>query len=163
MNFLICVGGGETSAETIRFGILFARAFGANVSILYVQPKFPHAIRQEMRLAQEKLSEWEIDLPGVEVLHSAQAILLEEGFLKTTARGKPIFKHPLKAAIRGAYEIHLYGQHYEDVRLRLRDGDIISEVNTEVESANHDLVIFGASQQRLLLHKLTFSSPADVR
>jgi len=154
MKFLTCIGGGETSTETIRFGLMIAKAFNADVSLLYVQPHFPHAVRQEMKLAREKLSEWQIDLPGVEVLHAAQAILLEEQFLKTTDSGEVVQKHALKAAIRGAHEIHLYGTRGEDVRLRLRDGDIISEVNAEVESAQHDLVILGASQQRRLLHKL---------
>lgn len=154
MKFLMCIGGVQPSVETIRFGGRIARAFEANLSLLYVQPKVPHAVHKEMQLAREKLSEWEIDLPGVAVLRAAQQILLQEGFVKTGPGGEIVQRHALKPDIRGAYELHIYGIHGEDLRLRLREGDIITEVNREVESDRHDLVIFGASQQRHILHKL---------
>src|SRR5881397_2691604 len=48
----------------------------------------------------------------------------------------------------------MYGVHGENLRLRLREGDIIDEINIEVESDRHDLVIFGASQRRHILQKL---------
>jgi len=154
MKFLMCIGGVEPSVETIRFGGRIARAFEADLSLLYVQPKVPHAVREEIRLTREKLEEWEIELPGVNVLKAAQGILLQEGFVKTGPTGEIIQRHALKPGIRGAYELHIYGIHGENLRLRLREGDIISEINKEVESDRHDLVIFGASQRRHILQKL---------
>lgn len=154
MKFVICVGGVEPSVETIRFGGRIAKAFEADVSLLYVQPKVPHAVRQEMRLTREKLSEWEIELPGVKVLRAARQILLEEGLVKTGPTGEIVQRHALKPGIRGAYELHVYGIHGENIRLRLREGDIITEINKEVESDQHDLVIFGASQKRNILNNL---------
>lgn len=154
MKFLLCIGGVEPSVETIRFGGRIAKAFEANISLLYVQPKLPHAVRTDLQLAREKLSEWEIELPGVKVLRSARQILLDEGLLKTGPSGEIIQRHSLRPGIRGAYELHVYGIHGEDIRLRLREGDPITEINREVASDQHDLVIFGASQQRHILQKL---------
>ncbi len=154
MKFLMCIGGVEPSVDTIRFGGRMAKAFEADLSLLYVQPKVPHAVRQEIRLTREKLEEWEIELPGVRVLKAAQEIMLQEGFVKTGPTGEIVQRHALKPGIRGAYELHIYGVHGENLRLRLREGDIISEINKEVESDKHDLVIFGASQKRHILQKL---------
>ena len=154
MKFLMCIGGVEPSVETIRFGAKIAKAFEADLSLLYVQPKVPHAVREEMLLAREKLEEWEIELPGIKVLKAAQEILLQAGFIKTGAGGEIVQRHALKPGIRGAYELHMYGVHGENLRLRLREGDIIDEINKEVESDQHDLVIFGASQKRHILQKL---------
>jgi len=154
MKILICIGSTELSVDTIRFGARIAKGFGADLSLLYVQPGAPLAVRSEITLAREKLSEWEIELPGVKVLSGACRLLMEEGVLKVDPAGEVVQKHALKPGIRGAYELHLYGRQGENVRLRLREGDIISEVNKEVESDNLDLVVFGASQKRALLHKL---------
>jgi nucleotide-binding universal stress UspA family protein len=154
MKFLLCIGGVEPSVETIRFGGKIARAFEADISVLYVQPRVPHAVRPEVKLVREKLSEWEIELPGVKVLRGARSILRDEGLVKTGPAGEIVQRHALKPGIRGAYELHLYGIHGEDIRLRLREGDIIAEINKEIESDKHDLVIFGASQKRHILQKL---------
>ena len=135
MKFLLCIGGVEPSVETIRFGARIARAFEADLSVLYVQPRVPHAVRQEMRLAREKLEEWEIELPGVKVLKAAQQILVEEGFVKTGPGGEVVVRHALKPGVRGAYELHVYGIHGENLRFRLREGDIVSEINEEAKAA----------------------------
>jgi nucleotide-binding universal stress UspA family protein len=154
MKFLMCIGGVEPSVETIRFAARIAKAYEAHLSVLYVQEKVPQAVRPEVGLTREKLSEWEIELPGVKVLQGALSILQEEGFLKLGPTGEIVQKHALKPAIRGAYELHVYGIHGEDIRLRLREGDVITEVNREIESDQHDVVIFGASRKRNILNKL---------
>ena len=154
MKFLICIGGVEPSAETIRFGGRIAKAFEADVSVLYVQPRVPHAVREELKLTREKLSEWEIDLPGVKVLRSAREILRQEGFVQTGRSGEVIQKHALKPGVRGAWELPLLGVHGEDIRMRIREGDTVAEINREVESFRHDLVLLGASRKRHILHKL---------
>lgn len=154
MKFLMCVGGIEPSADTIRFGGLIARAFQADVSVLYVQPDVPQSVREEVRLAREKLSEWELELPGVRVLRGARDILVNEGFVEPTPAGDFPYRHSLKADVRGAWEVHMYGSHGEHVRLRLREGDIVSEVNKEVESGEYDVVTFGASQKRRILQRI---------
>jgi nucleotide-binding universal stress UspA family protein len=172
MRFLVCIGGVEPSVETIRFGAKIAKAFRADVSVLYVQPKIPLAVRTEVRLAREKLSEWEIELPGVKVLRGALEILRGGGFVKTDTTGEIDERHALKPGIRGAYELHVYGPEGEDIRLRLREGDIISEINREIESDRHDLVIFGASRERRILQNLiqfincsmlVLKNPKDVK
>jgi len=154
MKFLMCIGGVEPSAETIRFGGKIARAFEADISVLYVQPRAPHAVRKEIQLAQEKLSEWEIDPPGVKVLRAAYEILSEEGVLRPSPRDEAAEFRALKPEVRGAYELELPGGQGQNIRLRIRAGDIVDEVNKETESEENDLVIFGASRRRNILQKL---------
>jgi nucleotide-binding universal stress UspA family protein len=154
MRFLMCIGGVEPSAETVRFGGRIARAFEADLSLLYVQPRVPQAVRQEIRMAREKLTEWAIEHPSVKVLRAACGILAEEGVLRSLPGAEQIRPEALKPGVRGAYELLLPGTEGRDVRLRIREGDIVGEVNKEIESNENDLVIFGASQQRAILHKL---------
>ncbi len=154
MKFLMCIGGVEPSVETIRFGGRIAKAFEADISVLYVQPKAPHAVRKEIQLAREKLSEWEIELPGVRVLRAAYRILSEEGVLRPSPRGEAVEFQELKPEVRGAYELELPGGQGQNIRLRIREGDIVEEVNKETESEENDLVIFGASRRRQILQKL---------
>jgi nucleotide-binding universal stress UspA family protein len=154
MKFLMCIGGVEPSAETIRFGGRLARAFEADISVLYVQPRLPHAVREEIHLAREKLSEWQIELPSVKVLRAAHMILAEEGVLRGAPSAEVVRPQTLKAGVRGAYELLLPGTQGQDIRLRVREGDIVTEINREAESEQNDLVIFGASQQRHILQKL---------
>src|SRR5512137_922047 len=123
MKFLMCIGGVEPSAETIRFGGRIAKAFEADISILYVQPRAPHAVRKEIQLAREKLSEWEIELPGVNVLRAAYRILSEEGVLRTSPRGEAAEFGALKPEVRGAHELELPGSKGQNIRLRIREGD----------------------------------------
>lgn len=154
MKFLMCIGGVEPSAETIRFGGRLAKAFEADISVLYVQPRAPHAVRKEVQLAREILSEWEIELPGVKVLRAAYQILSEEGVLRPSSRDEAVeFQAPMPE-VRGAYELELPGSQGQNIKLRIREGDIVEEVNKETESEANDLVIFGASRRRQILQKL---------
>jgi nucleotide-binding universal stress UspA family protein len=154
MKFLMCIGGVEPSAETVRFGGRIAKAFEADISVLYVQPKAPHAVRKEIQLAREKLSEWEIELPGVKVLRAAYHILSEEGVLRPSLPDEAAEFRALKPEVRGAYELELPGGQGQNIRLRIREGDVVDEVNKETESEENDLVIFGASRRRQILQKL---------
>jgi nucleotide-binding universal stress UspA family protein len=154
MKFLMCIGGVEPSAETVRFGGRIAKAFEADISVLYVQPKAPHAVRKEIQLAREKLSEWEIELPGVKVLRAAYRILSEEGVLRPSLPDEAAEFRALKPEVRGAYELELPGGQGQNIRLRIREGDVVDEVNKETESEENDLVIFGASRRRQILQKL---------
>jgi nucleotide-binding universal stress UspA family protein len=172
MKFLMCIGGVDPSAETIRFGGRLAKAFEADISVLYVQPRAPHAVRKEVQLAREKLSEWEIELPGVKVLRAAYQILSEEGVLRPSSRDEAVEFQALKPEVRGAYELELPGGQGQNIKLRIREGDIVEEVNKETESEANDLVIFGASRRRRLLQKLIqfvnssvliVKNPKDVR
>jgi nucleotide-binding universal stress UspA family protein len=154
MKFLMCIGGVEPSAETVRFGGRIAKAFEADISVLYVQPKAPHAVRKEIQLAREKLSEWEIELPGVKVLRAAYRILSEEGVLRPSLPDEAAEFRALKPEVRGAHELELPGRQGQNIRLRIREGDVVDEVNKETESEENDLVIFGASRRRQILQKL---------
>ena len=51
-------------------------------------------------------------------------------------------------------EVYLKGTVCEDVKLILRNGNIISELRDEVQSGNYDVTIIGGSQKRRMAHDL---------
>ncbi|MFQ6618266.1 MAG: hypothetical protein ACE5QV_06210, partial [Fidelibacterota bacterium] len=154
MKFLICIGGEEFSKQTITFGGNMAEALNADISVLYVGTPPPRSVRNEMQLSREKLSEWEIDHPGVKVLRYARDVLMGMKIVKVLETGEIVQRHSLKPDIKGAYELHIYGIKGEDIRLRLREGDIVHEIKKEVEVGKYDVAFLGASKDRRLIHKI---------
>jgi nucleotide-binding universal stress UspA family protein len=154
LRFLVCVGGGEESTETLNFAVRVVKALGGDVSILYVSRPVPQSVRDEVLLSQQKLAEWETDLPGISVLRYARDLLREAGMLRLDPEGVPSVRHPLRANIGGAFEVHLYGTYGEHVRFRIREGEIAEEIRRETRDSPYDLLIIGAGTDRRLLHKL---------
>lgn len=145
MHFLICVGGETYSRDTLRFGVSLAGSMQADLSILYVHPKISYMFRNEVRISQEKLAEWQVETTESRVMKGVEKILLEEQFLRTVD-GKLDIRHPPKPGIHGAYEYHLYGKGGVNVRIRMREGDIVDNIIRETTEIDYDLVIVGASR-----------------
>ena len=154
MKFLIGIGSTEYSKETITFGGRIAVAFGADLSVLYVTAPPSATTQTEVSLSRAKLSEWDIEPPGIQVLRFAREVLRDTDMLKVTPAGEVVERHALKPDINGAHELHVFGAHGENVRLRLREGEIVEEVKKEVEVGGYDLAILGASKKRRLVHKM---------
>lgn len=154
MKFLLCIGGGEMSRDTIVTGGKMAAAFQADLSVLYVGEKRSGSMTGFLEMSRMKLSEWEIELPGVKVLEYAGQVLNELNLLEVDESGDMVEKHSLKADINGAYELHAIGKRGENIRLRLREGEIIDEVIKEVDLGGYNLVIMGASKERRLVHRM---------
>lgn len=144
MKFLICYDGQEYSEQALRFGGMVAKRLDADVSVLYVQPFVSGFNRDTFDMARAKLSEWEIDLPGVRFLKRAQDILLDLDVVMRSEGGEAVERHPLKWGIHGAFESHYLGHHGENIRLRLREGDAAEEILKELEENPYDLVITGS-------------------
>lgn len=145
MHFLICIGGEQYSRDTLKFGISLASGLRADVSILYVHPKISYLFKTEVRVSQEKLERWQIDTTEARIMKGVEEILLEEGFLRTVD-GKIDVRHLPKPGIHGAYEYHLYGKEGENVRIRMREGDIVDNIIRETMEIPYDLVMVGASR-----------------
>ncbi len=154
MKFLLCIGGGEMSRNTIIEGGKIAAAFNADLSVLYVGEKHATNMASAVNLSRMKLSEWKIELPGVKVLEYAELVLNDQNLLEVDDTGEIVEAHSLKPDINGAYELHAMGKHGQNIRLRLREGDIIDEVIKEVDVGGYDVVIIGASKERRLVHRL---------
>jgi nucleotide-binding universal stress UspA family protein len=154
LRFLACVGGGQESQETLGFAVRIVKALGGDLAILYVARPIPQSVREEVHLSQQKLNEWEIDVPGIEFLRYARELLREAGMLRLDAEGEPSVRHPLKPNVGGAYEAHLYGAYGEHVRFRLREGEVVEEIRRETGQNPYDLLIIGAGTNRRLQHKL---------
>ncbi|MGD8239305.1 MAG: universal stress protein [Armatimonadota bacterium] len=161
-HVLICVGGEEFSEDTIRFGARTAEALEADVSVLYVGLETARSLSPEVTLARDKLSEWEIDHPGVRVLRYARDVIADEGLAARDRNGEVVKRHSLRPGIGGAYELHLVGSYGEEVRLRLREGSIIEQIVSELDSHHYSVVVLGAPQRRRLLHEIVQFANASV-
>jgi len=142
------------SRGTIVTGGKVAAAFNADLSVLYVGKKQASAMASAVNMSRMKLSEWEIELPGVEVLEYAEQVLSDMDLLQVNEAGEIIEKHALKPDINGAYELHAIGKHGQNIRLRLREGEIIDQVIDEVDIGGYDVAIIGASKERRLANRL---------
>ena len=142
------------SRGTIVTGGRVAAAFDADLSILYVGKKQTSVMTSTMNMSRMKLSEWEIELPGVKVLEYAELVLSDMDLLQVNEAGEIVEKHALKPDINGAYELHAIGKHGQNIRLRLREGEIIDQVIDVVDVGGYDVAIIGASKERRLAHRL---------
>ncbi len=154
MKLLLCIAGGERSRDTIIAGGKIAAAFNTDLSVLYVGEKQPTNMTSAVNMSRMKLSEWKIELPGVKVLEYAEMVLNDLNMLEIDDTGEIVEVHSLKPDINGAYELHAMGKHGQNIRLRLREGEIIDEVIKEVDVGGYDVTIIGASKERRLVHRL---------
>ncbi|MDP6684419.1 MAG: universal stress protein [Candidatus Marinimicrobia bacterium] len=154
MKFLIAVGSEEYSGPTLRVGMEIADAFKASVTVLKVGPRISEYSASQVKLAQERMEEWDFDSPGVEVLEWAFNFLAENQYItpSTVETGFP--KTTLIEKGKNRAEVYLQGTTGSDVSLILRNGDTISELRDEVSTGNFDVTIIGGSQKRRMAHDL---------
>jgi nucleotide-binding universal stress UspA family protein len=154
LSFLVCVGGGPESRDTLRFAVRIVKALGGDVAILYVARPIPQAVRDEVLLSRQKMGEWETDLPGIAFLRHARDLLRDEGLLRLDEQGRPIVRHALRSDVAGAFEIELQGAFGDRVRFRIREGQIAEEIRSEVRQDRYDLLVIGAGTNRRLQHQI---------
>lgn len=154
LSFLVCVGGGPESRDTLRFAVRIVKALGGDLAILYVARPIPQAVRDEVLLSQQKMSEWETDLPGIAFLRHARDLLRDEELLRLDDAGRPVVRHALRPDVQGAFEVELQGAIGERVRFRLREGQIAEEIRRETREREYDLLVIGAGTNRRLQHQI---------
>ncbi len=140
----MCTDGGDYAEAAIRFGGRLAKEMNADVSILHVRPQVSPRNRVQLTTARKKLSEWNLEIPGVEYLIRAKTILTEIGLAKTLPLKEEKVQHAFRVDVHGATELHLIGQRGEVVRLRLREGHPVNEILEEADLGDYDLIIVGS-------------------
>ena len=154
MKFLIAVGSKEYSESTLRVGMQIAKSFQAAVAIVYVGPKISDFSLPHVRLAQERMEEWDFDRPGVEVLEWAFNFLAKNDYITSTTIESGFPKNTLVQTDGNRCDVYLQGTISTDVNLILRNGDIISELRDEVARGGFDVTIIGGSQKRRMAHDM---------
>ncbi len=164
MNVLVCYDGSDEARAALRCVAGLAAAKPVNVTVLYVRPKAPSGFTEMVDLARERIVDWDLDLPGLVVLREAEEMLVKEGEVEEGEGGQPAkVRHGLKQLAKGLLEVHLFGLHDENIRLRLRDGgDPAGVILNEMDSLPYDLVVMGSRGKKGIKKWLTGSTAQRV-
>ena len=154
MKFLIAIGSKEYSGPTLKLGMRVARAFGADVTIAYVGEKISSFSTSEVLMAQENLDNWEVNRRGVDVLEWAYEILKDQKYIEVEKLDEGIGENSLVQTDDDRCEVFLKGTQSDEVKLILRNGEIISKLRGEVSRSEIDVTIIGGSQKRRMAHNL---------
>ena len=154
MKFLIAIGSKEYSGPTLKLGMRVARAFGADVTIAYVGEKISSFSTSEVLMAQENLDNWEVNRRGVDVLEWAYEILKDQKYIEVEKLDEGIGENSLVQTDDDRCEVFLKGTQSDEVKLILRNGEIISQLRGEVSRSEIDVTIIGGSQKRRMAHNL---------
>jgi len=141
VKFLMCTDGEEYAEAAIRFGGKLAKAIGADVSVLHVRSPISPSERVHLTTTRKKLTEWNLEIPGVEYLIRAREILTESGLTKLASSEEGKLGPAFEGGVEGATELHMVGPRGENVRLRLREGHPVDEILEEAKVGDYDLII----------------------
>ncbi|MFQ5796367.1 MAG: universal stress protein [Candidatus Bipolaricaulia bacterium] len=170
-KILVPIAHAERDKVDLEFGAQLVQAASANLTVLHVIKTFSTPIG--INVTREKMAEWGVESGPFKLLKQAEEILESMGLFKLDESGAPVERHALKALGKGLYEVHLIGRRDENIRFRLREGDVVREVLREVETAEDDpysLVIMetrGRKRLQRILHgsitqKVAFHVPCSV-
>lgn len=140
----MCTDGEEFAEAAIRSGGKLAKAIGADVGIVHVRSPISPSERVHLTTARKKLSEWNLEIPGVEYLIRAREILTEIGLTKIASSEEGKVGPAFEGGVEGATELHMVGSRGENVRLRLREGHPVEEILEEAKVGDYDLIIVGS-------------------
>jgi len=150
MKFLIALKNKEKESRNIlEIGCKIAEGFSADLTICYIGKKSQALIEGDVNLAMKSLAEWNIYHPGLEVLEWAFNILKEKGFTHDA-------EFNVNNLVENSGRIHMVLPKTKDyqIRLVLREGELLSELNKEVKLGNFDIAIVGTPNRKRLIHQL---------
>lgn len=161
MRFLIALYNKETARQNLQFAALMASRLGTDLTILFVEPGAKYSMSQEMEMAREKMSEWSMEPPGLQVLRVARDHLVSMGII-----AEPQEQGLMKQLIAKS------GDHYvqftqgenpvEKVTFRYREGDSLSEIIDEMKEHHHELLVIGAGRDKDFMTRLLKFSPSSI-
>ena len=154
MKFLIAVGSEKYSGPTLRVGMEVASAFNASVTVVKVGSRISEYSASLVKLAHERMGEWDFDRPGVKVLEWAFNFLLDNHYITSSIVETGFSKNTIIDTGNNRAEVYLQGTTGSDVNLILRNGNTISELREEVSRGNFDVTIIGGSKKRRMAHDL---------
>jgi len=154
MKFLIAVGSEKYSGPTLQVGMEVASAFNASVTVVKVGSRISEYSASLVKLAHERMGEWDFDRPGVKVLEWAFNFLLDNHYITSSIVETGFSKNTIIDTGNNRAEVYLQGTTGSDMNLILRNGDTISELREEVSLGNFDVTIIGGSKKRRMAHDL---------
>ena len=154
MKILIAVSSKKYSKPTLRVGMNVARAFNASTTIVDVGKKINEFSMKDVVLAQERVENWNIDRPGVDVLEWAFEYLAENNFIEKNDIDSGFPKNTLVDTGSNRSEVYLKGTVCDNVNLIIRNGNVIDELKDEVEKFSYNVTIIGVSQRGNMSHDL---------
>ena len=150
MKFLIALKNTKDDSKNILdIGCKIAEGFSADLTICFVGKKSKTLIEGDVNLARQSLAEWNIYHPGLEVLEWAYNILKEKGFAPDT-------KFDVQNLVEEKERIRMVLPKTTDyqIRLVLREGELLSELNKEVKHGEFDIAILGTPKRKRMIHKI---------
>ena len=154
MKILIAVSSKKYSKPTLRVGMNVARAFNASTTIVDVGKKINEFSMKDVVMAQERVENWNIDRPGVDVLEWAFGYLAENNFIEKNDIDSGFPKNTLVDTGSNRSEVYLKGTICDNVNLIIRNGNVIDELKDEVQKFFYDVTIIGGSQRDNMSHDL---------
>ena len=150
MKFLIAIKNiSDESKNILEIGCKIAKGFSADLTICYVGRKSKALIEGDVNLARLSMAEWNIYHPGLEVLEWAFNILKEKGFA-------PDITFDVQNLVEDKERIRLVLPKTTDyqIRLVLREGELLTELNKEVKLGAFDIAIIGSPKRKRMTQKI---------
>ena len=150
MKFLIAIKNiSDESKNILEIGCKIAEGFSADLTICYVGRKSKALIEGDVNLARLSMEEWNIYHPGLEVLEWAFNILKEKGFAPDTT-------FDVQNLVEDKERIRLVLPKTTDyqIRLVLREGELLTELNKEVKQGTFDIAIIGSPKRKRMTQKI---------
>jgi len=154
MKILIAVSSKKYSKPTLSVGMNVARAFKASTTIVDVGKRINEFSMKDVVMAQERVENWNIDRPGVDVLEWAFGYLAKNNFIEKNDIEAGFPKNTLVDTGSNRSEVYLKGTVCDNVNLIIRNGNVIDELKDEVQKFFYDVTIIGGSQRDNMSHDL---------
>ena len=154
MKILIAVSSKKYSKPTLSVGMNVARAFKASTTIVDVGKRINEFSMKDVVMAQERVENWNIDRPGVDVLEWAFGYLAKNNFIEKNDIEAGFPKNTLVDTGSNRSEVYLKGTVCDNVNLIIRNGNVIDELKDEVQKFFYDVTIIGGSQRGNMSHDL---------
>lgn len=160
-KILVPIAHFESCQTALELGGKLSDKYNASLTVLHTFSA-PSQSHLGSGLASTKLAEWGIEPPQFKLLDQAQESLKNQDILKLDQHGNVEEKHSPKAVVDGVFEVHLFGKHDQDIRLRLRNGKPVQEIMSETEDPRYDLIITGTRGHKGLKKLLVGSIAQEV-
>ncbi len=151
MRFLVAIKDtSEESKNILKIAVKIAEGFSANLSVIFCGEKSRAIIEGHVALTMLSMSEWNIYHPGIEVLRWVYDTIEDFGvFSENVVRFDPAFFSENLGRLR----MILPNKSGKNIRLLLREGDLITEFHKETQVHDYEIAIIGDPNSRKKTHQ----------
>lgn len=91
-SILLCIDGSEESFRGLRYAVRIGKGNDADITLLYVRPvdKDRDGDGLNVKLMRQNMLEWGLELPGMQHLERARAMLIDMGYMSETWKSKAV-------------------------------------------------------------------------